>query len=779
MPDRPLTLQELYALRAKAEAQNAVGGAPGPAPFTATVGGPSPAQEAQAVGAATRGVPTLGTATPAQLQEAAVRTTATAAGLDPDNPVRSGAVLAGTLIGGPALGAAGRTIGLQRLAAPAVGLMRLSNGQILRAGAPIMEAGARMMDRAIGAGAGALLGSELTKSPTETSPEAQSRRLWDAALGAGTETLAPLGVGAVRATRALPGTTKRALFGPQTGTTAREYFMDRLLGRAGAIPLIPHAEEIQAALRRRGQTATIGQLSTSSWHQTTESLLQASWTGRQQYDATHAGALDAAWADYDAALPKFGQAMSQEEKGRVVDAVVNNSEELKNLAVDAQYAKARALAESRGVSDAVVTVDSVIHDMYNDKPLQNALAGGNEFAKTIWDTVVSNLADAEALPVIKRTMGTSYAPISFEHAEALRRTLMGIAGSPKESTIKGAQKLAIGVAKSLDRAMDNAAKVLGVPEVRSAYLAARSFTKTANEPFNDPALAVMLGVNRPEQIAQAAVRAGTPSAVKSVMRVADNPEYQQAVIDAVKPYGGSTVQDFKDMMLNNFLDEAAFRAGRRTSTVETVEEPSGLGRVLAQATGMGKKEVLQQGNGTRMLNFIVGSKGVFEELVPDPAKRLNLEKVARTIQASESRAKERLATMFFQMTQAATGALAMRGLMTGFQDGVGMVPAGMVWLPKALASYTNAPRVVDWMVQRAKTAPSRAGAYAGRAAAQWALDSTAEYIARLREAGIPFTYRAPDGQETTFTPDEGAYGPLAPTAAGRSKPTAKGAPTGR
>lgn len=757
-PKRPLTMREIMALEAQQNAQR-----PGIAPLlggSATLGGPSPSQEAQASGAAARGVPTLGEATPAELGTAAARTTAAGVGIDPDNPVASAAVLGGTLVGGPALGLAGRAVGFQRAVAP----LLLSGNRLVRAGSPILAGGARMMDRALGASAGALVGGELTASPMETSPEAMSRRLWDAALGAGTEVVGPLGIAAVRTARALPGTAYRLMGGRTGGQSAGQYFMDRLLGRSSAAPLIPHAEEIQAALRRRGQTATIGQLSTSRWHQTAESLLEAGWTSRGQYGATHQGALDAAWDDWDAALPEFGRRMSQAERGTLVDEVIDGSETLKNLAVDSQYNKARALAESRGVQDNVVFIDEVIRDLYNDGPLQNALKGGDEFAETIWDLVTKQLANARDLPMIQQAMGTSYAKITFEQAEALRRTLMQIAGSGKQSTVKGTQKLAIGVARSLDRAMDNSAAALGVPEVRAAYLAARSFTHTASEPFNDKALAALIasGKVRPEQIAQSLARAGNPGQIQAVMRVVDNPEYQQAVLDAIAPYGGTTVQDFKDMLVNNYLEDTALRAGRRHSTVPP-PQPGGIpGLVGAVATPDASPEVLKQGSGERLLTLMTGSKGTFEALVPNVDARRNLEVAARTIAAAESRSKERLATMFFQMSQAATGALAARGLMTGFKDGAGMLPAGLVLLPRALASFTNAPRVVDWMLRRARTAPGRASNLTGRAATQWAISSTAEYISRLRDAGIPFTYRGPDGQETTFDPSLGVSGQYAP-----------------
>lgn len=761
-PDRParpgwVSWDQVTAERRQRDA--ALMGSGAPSVLTpATLFGPNPVQEGQAAAQTERGATSPAAAATsvgqAVTQPIESQVMSTAEDLR-KNPRHTLGVVGGAIVGGSVLGKI----------APAARLLRLSSGAIVRAGSPIMQAGAAIFDQALGSAAGAALGGEQGRPIGETTPDALRRRLTDAATGAVGTLMEPVGVAAVRSVRAVPGTLSRMLPTAQGSGVqrARDYFMERLLGTGVPKGILPGSVAAQEAMREHGETLTMGQLANTPWYQSTEAILETAYGSRNAYSSTHEGATQAAIEGFHKAAPQFGRNLTEAQLGNMTTEVLSGSNKMKQAVVDANYNFARKVAQDAGVADNVVDIGPVVKYLFDDTALQ--VRQRNPLAKEINDTIM-DLVDPGAVPILKSTKGTAYAPVSFEQAEALRSALQDLAY--RKGVEDDTKRLALPYAKMLDEAMDTAAASLGVPEVRSAYLAARAVTKGRNEPFNDAALGALIEQRRPEQIAQALVKSGTPSTVNALWRVVDSPSYQDAVIRAVQPYGGTSVQDYKDAVINAYLNEAVLRAGERTSTVPG---PGGI------------PDQIQQLNGKTLSNFITGSRGQFEAVVQDPTARKNLETFATAVKLSQTRAKGRTMTFLYQILQNAAVYGSTRLLTTGFQDATGAYSAGFLALPAGIASFTRAGPVVSWMLNRAITAPARSSVLTGRALAQWSTkqvaDLTAQYIDKLRQSGVPFIYTAPNGQTTTFDPRSGVQGPMNPTPSSNPhKPQSKTGPGG-
>lgn len=752
-------------------------------PFVgAAAGGPQPAQEAAASARQARGLVTPGQAV-APVEEAvqSVAADAQAEGRKmQEHPYSYGLPMVGSMLLAP--------VGSK--VAPVARLLRFTSGQPVRAGSPILMAGARLMDRALfsglGAAGGAEAGRELDRppgSPAETTPERLKEDLWMAAVGGGAEVAAPVAAGTYRAAKALRGTVGRAVRGEYS--QAGQYFLDQLLARGRTPKVVPMAEEVQASLRARGTTALPEQLFTAEGYQTLGNMLDKSILGRWGRAATREEATAAAWDNWREALPAWGRDLTDVQIGKVLDDAIKGAEvakrtggnlvlprgtQAKDMAVDHAYSYARSLANSRGVADDVVPVDGIVKYLFNDTALLAARDAGDEFAVGIYNTI-NKLVDPGAVPILKAGQGRAYQNITFQQAEAIRSTLNKMAYSDKKSIVAGSEKFAVPYAKLFDEAMDGAATALNVPEVRNAYLAARDLSKEKAETFGNDVIGTLLAPERREQITQAIIRANNPSSVAAVYRVLDDPQYQQAVINAVKPFGGTSVQDFKDMLVNRWFARIEERGGQRESTTADIAMPAAP---AALAGAPAKTEIVKEGSGQRMMELVSQNREMFEALVPDPVQRRNYEVLLRAIQVTQSRAKAGgVLSLAFQFSQLGTAAAALNMLRTGFTvDGV--ASAGFVVLPKAISSFADAGPVVDWMLRRAISMP-KSGRLVGAAGARWAAASTAEYIDRLRRSNIPFTYVSPTGEQTSFTPDAGVQGQYNPNP---HKPQSKTGPGG-
>lgn len=721
MPDptarnRRWTLDEITQLEARQRAGGISSTLSGPTRARATLpflqGAPAQGAPAQALEQAQAGAETV------------AQTAATTLGVPSQEEFQQSPFRTAATIGGAVLGASagGR-------------IVRFASGNLLRSGSPLFQRGIEVFGRALGAGVGSMAGGEITRRAEESAPEAISRRLWDGALGAGGELASPLGIGAVRGVRALPSKASQLLF----GRTARH-----------APRVVPHAAEVQEVLGRYGATATAGQLRTDYPTQMLESIVESSFAGGPQVAATKgAGRLAAlqAWRD---ALPKLGQNLPEEQVGTLVDAAILNSRDAQVSATRAAYTHARGVAAQAGVEDDVVFMDEVYQRFRANEAIQNRVKAGDPMALSIKSTLENFLS--EPLKVSARDLGplafvdpatalvasgrtTRTIPVSFAQAEMMRSELLAIARSSEKEVIQGTAALAKPVAQWVDEAIEVATESLGVPEVRSAYLAARATAKAGHEVFNDAILGELIGKARPEQIAQSLYQAGTPSRITSLYNLIRDPKYRTAI---------GNPEELIQAIQNGWASNAFLRAGGTDFA-----EPSGK----------------------HLLRTLTHSRGTFEATFPDAVERKSIEIGARALELTQSKAGGKAGTVFFQLKQAGAASDVLATIAYMGVRGPGAEALGILAFPAVAAIPLTSRRVVNFMLERALGAEARKGQLQGRLLSQ--------YMARLvdaaRQDGIPFSYIAPNGETTRFDPKETppVQGPLAPTAAGRFKPVSK------
>jgi len=231
--------------------------------------------------------------------------------------------------------------------------------------------------------------------------------------------------------------------------------------------------------------------------------------------------------------------------------------------------------------------------------------------------------------------------------------------------------------------------------------------------FNDPIIGNLIGKARPEEIAQSLYQAGSPSRITNVYKILDNPEYRAAI---------GNPAELKAVIQNGWASNAFLRS---TPKGTDFAEPSG--KQIMRAT--------------------THSRGTFEATFPDKAMQESIKIGARAIEITQSRVGEKAGTIFFQLKQAGAAGQAATAAYMGFR-GVSPTAIGILAFPTIAAIPLTSRRVVNFMMQRALSKEARRGVLQGRGLGQYMV----RLIDAAREDGIPFTYIAPDGQETKHDP---------------------------
>jgi hypothetical protein len=704
------------------------------------LGGPNPAQEAQAAEQTQMGVQSPAqAATPEGATQAAVTT---ATGLSQvggevakatveeakTHPARFIATTVAPMVAGPLAGAA---FG---------GLTKLG-GWVFRAGAPIDAGLGRMAARAVGAGASAAGADYAYSDPHEVDPEAIERRVMEGFGAAAVEAAAPA---AARLGRRLRGRPERV-----------------------APRIVPHGIEARALLIAQGGRPTLGQTTTGQWARWTESWLTATPAGKYIYDKlayepTEQAARDA-WV---AALPEFGRDMTEKDISAMSQSALVGARDAQDALASHYYQLGDQIAKQQGAADNKVFVDPLVKFFHNDTKLQAEVLAKNPAALSISGLLSGRpggLVDAEAVPIIRQLVTggqSSYAPISFEQAEALRRSLNRVAYESRGTEVG---KFAVPYARLLDEAMDDAAERLGIPEMRNAYKTGRAISKDVSDTFyDDTIIAGLMDKQRPEQVAAQLYQLGDVTTAERLYRVFDptvHPEYQPALLAAAQKWGGSSVGDLKDAIVNGYLNNVMNKAGEREAAAGT--------------------EGYQAAKWQRVLTRLTDRQSPFRALEPDARIRSNYEKLAEAGVISQTRPTQ--APGRWVISSVATGGAGYQvvlGLSQGdiAKAGVGV---GLLAIPGGLATIARSTPVVNYFWSRATSTAARKAGLMTRlgfqAASAYTADEMAKMIGVLRSNNIPFEYTDPSGQKTAFDPQTGVTGQYAPTAAGQAAPRRRSA----
>lgn len=442
---------------------------------SAMMGGPSPVQEEQAFQAGSQGA-----VTPGQIAEGAVPR--------PSDNAQEAAKLAfevGLGITGAAVGGLGPSI----VAAPRA-----------IAGATRLAKGAELVGRAVGAGTGQLIGSELMAPEGEIPENTRSRRTWSFVSGAMGELGVPLIMAAGKGAGSAVGKARARLFGRKAPHVPSEL-------ESGAI-------EAQQLLLSRGATLTPGQGVRKWFIDTLENIAEASFFGGGRVVRTRQQGVLAAMEALNEATPKMVANLGPDEMGVLLSKAIENSADVQRAMTRTAYKDVDIAIQQAGGYIGVDLRSTL--QMARDE-IGEAAIGGDRSARGM----LAIINHFEKDPIV-----------SFQQADKLRSTMLSIARAD-DDLVPGIQKYAGKIAHYIDESMKASGRQagpLGV-EVVSRLEIARALSRFGKETFNDPLLARLMGKAAPEQITRALFQGDNPTAVKRIMDILDNPDYRQAIGD--------------------------------------------------------------------------------------------------------------------------------------------------------------------------------------------------------------------------------------------------------